>query len=160
MVKFISAYYIQVYGSTNLKYSWYQLEENAELATCTHKTSKIGVLRCINAFKTQFNGKKTIFASIINQKKKNCKNYALFYIIMIYYHFNIPTEGPFRCADTHLYFITAEKNWIWMDSCCNIPMLCVVIVRNVDYRFRLRCPVLLNKHNIMVMTILSLHISM
>ena len=20
---------------------------------------------------------------------------------MIYYHFNIPTEGPFRCADTH-----------------------------------------------------------
>ena len=22
---------------------------------------------------------------------------------MIYYHFNIPTEGPFRCADTHMY---------------------------------------------------------
>ena len=21
---------------------------------------------------------------------------------MIYYHFNIPTVGPFRCADTHM----------------------------------------------------------
>ena len=21
---------------------------------------------------------------------------------MIYYHFNIPTVGPFRCADTHI----------------------------------------------------------
>ena len=31
-----------------------------------------------------------------------CKNNALFYIIVIYYHFNIPTVGPFRCADTHL----------------------------------------------------------
>ena len=24
---------------------------------------------------------------------------------MIYYHFNIPTEGPFRCADTHIIII-------------------------------------------------------
>ena len=23
---------------------------------------------------------------------------------MIYYHFNIPTVGPFRCADTHIVF--------------------------------------------------------
>ena len=23
---------------------------------------------------------------------------------MIYYHFNIPTVGPFRCADTHLNY--------------------------------------------------------
>ena len=23
-------------------------------------------------------------------------------IIVIYYHFNIPTVGPFRCADTHM----------------------------------------------------------
>ena len=36
-----------------------------------------------------------------------CKNNALFYIIVLYYHFNIPTEGPFRCADTHL--LTACK---------------------------------------------------
>ena len=24
---------------------------------------------------------------------------------MIYYHFNIPTVGPFRCADSHIGFI-------------------------------------------------------
>ena len=23
---------------------------------------------------------------------------------MIYYHFNIPTVGPFRCADTHMVY--------------------------------------------------------
>ena len=31
-----------------------------------------------------------------------CENNALFYIIVIYYHFNIPTVGPFRWADTHI----------------------------------------------------------
>ena len=52
---------------------------NNYLATCTHKTADIGVLscinvsvsvsvRCINACRSQLNGKKTICASIISQK--------------------------------------------------------------------------------------------
>ena len=30
---------------------------------------------------------------------------------MIYYHFNIPTEGPFRCADTHIRFWVPVHNY-------------------------------------------------
>ena len=33
------------------------LSKNKELATCTHKTAEIGVLRCINACRSQLNGK-------------------------------------------------------------------------------------------------------
>ena len=29
--------------------------------------------------------------------------HCLIHIIVIYYHFNIPTEVPFRWADTHLW---------------------------------------------------------
>ena len=32
---------------------------------------------------------------------------------MIYYHFNIPTVGPFRCADTHI-MLNKYSNY---DSC-------------------------------------------
>ena len=41
---------------------------------------------------------------LLVQSAKNFfgENNALFYIIVIYYHFNIPTVGPFRCADTHM----------------------------------------------------------
>ena len=39
------------------------------------------------------------------------KNNVLFYIIVIYYHFNIPTKGLFRCADTHMH-INFQQNLV------------------------------------------------
>ena len=38
---------------------------------------------------------------------------------MIYYHFNIPTVGPFRCADTYITMFFIQKYPTFSTLCCN-----------------------------------------
>ena len=58
-----------------------------------------------------FSKKKQLTSSILMRSLKIAlfyKNMVLFYIIVKYYHFNIPTEGPFHCADTHMKIRTSK----------------------------------------------------
>ena len=59
---------------------------------------------CVEVYKSVSCINQSIFASIISEKNFG-QNIALFYIIVIYYHFNIPTEGPFRCVDTQIVLL-------------------------------------------------------